>query len=50
MVGGVFDTDFGKPADQYALESLLDYFRRSRQHLNNVRGFNFSKKYGAYPR
>lgn len=36
-------------ARQYGLEPLLDYFRRSRQHLDELRGFDFYQKYGGYP-
>jgi predicted amidohydrolase len=37
-------------ADQYGLETLRDYIQRSRQHIDGLRGFDFSEKYGGYPR
>ncbi len=36
-------------AGRYGLEPLLDYFDRSRKGLNDIRGFDFSEKYGGYP-
>ncbi|MGD0744390.1 MAG: carbon-nitrogen hydrolase family protein [Verrucomicrobiota bacterium] len=39
-----------KLGKQYDLEPLLDYFHRSRQHLNELRGFDFAQKYVGYPK
>jgi predicted amidohydrolase len=36
-------------AKQYGLETLRDYIHRSRQHINGIRGFDFSQKYDGHP-
>jgi hypothetical protein len=34
---------------KYGLETLRDYTDRSRNGIDKIRGFEFSKKFGGYP-
>jgi len=38
-----------KLASQYGLEELRDYKDRSRNYMDEKRGFKFAEKYGGYP-